>query len=210
MNAIARIGVDLSKNVMQIHAVDHMGRVVVRKAVTRANFLNWFVNVPPCLVAMEACSGAHYWARRLRELGHEVRLIPPQFVAPYRKGGARMKNDALDAEAICEAASRPHMRFVPPRSPAQQGVLVLHRLRSGYVEERTALVNRIRGLLSEFGVFIPQGIHRLHSLFLQHVEDASNELPGIAREALMRAWQHWHALDLEIAWFDPSRYTEVS
>ncbi len=202
MNTIARIGVDLAKNVMQIHAVDQSGHIVTRKAISRANFLNWFANLPPCLVAMEACSAAHYWARRLRSLGHDVRLIPPQFVAPYRKGGSRMKNDALDAEAVCEAASRPQMRFVPVKSPAQQSVLVLHRLRTGYVEERTALVNRLRGLLAEFGVFLPQGIDQLHAHFVEHIEDGTNELSGTAREALMRAWTQWQALNQEIAWFD--------
>jgi transposase len=151
---------------------------------------------------MEACSAAHYWARKLRALGHEVRLIPPEFVAPYRKGGARVKNGARDAEAICEAASRPQMRFVPVKSPTRQSVLVLHRMRTGYVEERTALVNRLRGLLAEFGVFFPQRISQLYRYFDDCVEDGSNELAGPAREALMRAWAQWQALDQEIAWFD--------
>jgi transposase len=105
MNRVARIGVDLAKNIMQLHGVDAAERVVVRKSVSRGKFLAWFVNREPCVIAMEACSSAHFWARRLREMGHDVRLIPPQFAAPYRKGGARVKNDALDAEAICEAAS---------------------------------------------------------------------------------------------------------
>src|SRR5258708_23863233 len=151
---------------------------------------------------MEACGAAHYWARKLRALGHDVRLIPPQFVAPYRKGGVHVKNDALDAEATCEAASRPHMRFVPVKSPAQQSVLVLHRMRTGYVEERTALVNRLRGLLAEFGVFVPQGIGQLRKHFVDRIEDGNNELAGPARQALMRGWAQWQALDEEIAWFD--------
>ncbi|SEK12317.1 IS110 family RNA-guided transposase [Paraburkholderia diazotrophica] len=202
MDTIARIGVDLAKNVIQIHAVDAADRVVTRRAIARNRLLSWFANLNPCLVAMEACSAAHYWARKLRALGHEVRLIPPQFVAPYRKGGARVKNDARDAEAICEAAGRPNMRFVPVKSPTQQSVLVLHRMRTGYVEERTALINRLRGLLAEFGLFFPQRINQLHKYFVDSVEDASNELAGPAREALMRAWEKWHALDEEIAWFD--------
>ena len=119
MNAITRVGIDLAKNIMKIHAVDQAGRVVLRKTISREKFLSWFANLPRCRVAMEACSTAHYWARRLSELGHEVRLIPPQFAAPYRKGGTRVKNDALDAEAVCEADSRPQMRFVPVKSPAQ-------------------------------------------------------------------------------------------
>ncbi|MFL9860022.1 IS110 family transposase, partial [Paraburkholderia madseniana] len=160
VNRIVRIGVDLAKNVMQLHGVDVAERVVIRKAVTREKFLEWVANLEPCLVAMEACTASHFCARRLREYGHDVRLIPPQFAAPYRKGGSSVKNDALDAEAICEAASRPHMRYVPIKTPAQQGALVLHRMRQGLIEERTALVNRLRGLVAEFGIFLPQGIHR--------------------------------------------------
>ncbi|MGF6872674.1 transposase [Paraburkholderia sp. MM5477-R1] len=151
---------------------------------------------------MEACSAAHYWARRLRALGHEVRLIAPQFAAPYRKGGKHVKNDALDAEAICAAASRPQMRFVTIKTPEQQSVLVIHRMRNGFIEERTALVNRLRALLVEFGVFLPQGIDALRARFVEALEDASNEMNGSARTALMRGLQHWQALDQEIAWFD--------
>ncbi|SAL83447.1 transposase [Caballeronia choica] len=135
MNRIVRVGVDLAKNVMQLHGVDVAERVVIRKAVTREKFLEWFANLAPCVVAMEACTASHFWARRLREYGHDVRLIPPQFAAPYRKGGSSVKNDAVDAEAICEAASRPHMRYVPVKTPAQQGALVLHRMRQGLIEE---------------------------------------------------------------------------
>jgi transposase len=202
MDTIMRVGVDLAKNVIQIHAVDAAERVVTRRAIARDRLLSWFANLKPCMVAMEACSAAHYWARKLRALGHDVRLIPPQFVAPYRKGGVHIKNDALDAEATCEAASRPHMRFVPVKSPAQQSVLVLHRMRTGFVEERTALVNRLRGLLAEFGVFLPQGIDQLRKHFVDRVEDGNNELAGPARQALMHGWAQWQALDEEIAWFD--------
>ncbi|KGC96280.1 transposase family protein [Burkholderia pseudomallei] len=202
MDKITRVGVDLAKNVMQIHAVGVNGRVVTRKAVSREHFVSWFARLEPCLVAMEACSTAHHWARRLRTLGHEVCLIPPQFAAPYRKGGTQDKNDAFDAEAICEAASRPHMRFVPIKSSAQQSVLVLHRMRTGFVEERTALVNRIRGLLGEFGVFVPQGIEQLRKHFIERIEDGTSELDGPARQALMRGWAQWQMLDEEIAWLE--------
>src|SRR5260370_37323487 len=173
MDKITRIGVDLAKNVIQLHGVDSAERVVVRKAIPRQKFLEWFANLAPCLVAMEACSAAHYWARKLRALGHVVRLIAPQFAAPYRKGGKRVKNDARDAEAICEAASRPSMRFVPVKTPDQQNVLVLHRMREGFVEERTALVNRLRGELVEFGVFLPKGIDAFRARFINALEDAS-------------------------------------
>ncbi|PQV43260.1 transposase [Paraburkholderia sp. BL21I4N1] len=135
---------------------------------------------------MEACSAAHYWARRLRALGHVVRLIASQFAAPYRKGGKHVKNDALDPEAICEAASRPQMRFVTIKTPEQQSVLVIHRLRNGFIEERTALVNRLRSLLIEFGVFLPQGIDALRTRFVEALEDASNEMNGSARNRLSR------------------------
>ncbi|WP_028215578.1 IS110 family transposase [Paraburkholderia mimosarum] len=202
MEQITRVGVDLAKNVMQVHAVDRAERVVVRKAISRERFVNWFANLEPSLVAMEACGGAHYWARKLRSLGHDVRLIPPQFAAPYRKGGPHVKNDAQDAEAICEAASRPQMRFVPIKSPAQQSGLVLHRIRTGFVEERTALVNRLRGLLAEFGVSLPQGIRSLQKHFVDRLEDGSNELAGAARQALIRGWTQCQVLDQEIAWLD--------
>ncbi|NPT68475.1 IS110 family transposase, partial [Paraburkholderia sp. RL16-012-BIC-B] len=202
MNRIVRIGVDLAKNVMQLHGVDVAERVVIRKAVTREKFLEWVANLEPCLVAMEACTASHFCARRLREYGHDVRLIPPQFAAPYRKGGSSVKNDALDAEAICEAASRPHMRYVPIKTPAQQGALVLHRMRQGLIEERTALVNRLRGLVAEFGIFLPQGIHRFRERFAESVEDGGNELPGLTRVALLRGWTRIVELDAEIDWFD--------
>jgi transposase len=202
MDKITRVGVDLAKNVMQLHAVDCTEHVVVRRAISRERFVSWFANIEPCLVAMESCSASHYWARKLRALGHDVRLIAPQFVAPYRKGGAQVKNDAVDAEAICEAASRPHMRFVPIKSPAQQSVLVIHRMRTGFIEERTALVNRLRGLLAEFGVFLPQGIQQLRKHFVDRVEDGENELTGQAKEALLRGFAQWQVLDDEITWLD--------
>jgi len=202
MNEVIRVGVDLAKNVMQIHGVDCTDKPVVRKAVSRAKFLEWFANRPPCLVAMESCSAAHYWARKLILMGHDVRLIAPQFAAPYRKGGVGVKNDANDAEAICEAASRPHMRYVAIKSADQQGVLVIHRMREGYVEERTALVNRIRGLLVEFGIFLPQGITKFRSMLFEALEDGDNDLPGHARVVLLRGGERMRDLDNEIDWLD--------
>ncbi|MDR6495982.1 transposase [Paraburkholderia terricola] len=204
MNEIVRVGVDLAKNVMQIHGVDRFEKVVVRKALPRGKFLEWFANRPPCIVAMESCSTANFWGRKLRAMGHDVRLIAPQFAAPYRKGGAAVKNDAQDAAAICEAASRPNMRYVGIKTADQQGTLVMHRMRAGYVEERTALVNRLRGLLVEFGVFLPQGITKFRSRFVESVEDATNDLTGTARIALLRAAGQLRALDDEIDWLDRS------
>ncbi|HKR43786.1 MAG TPA: IS110 family transposase [Paraburkholderia sp.] len=202
MDKITRIGVDLAKNLIVVHGVDSMGRVAIRKTIPRPRFLEWFANLEPCLVAMEACGSAHYWARKLRALGHEVRLIAPQFAAAYRKGGKHVKNDRLDAEAICEAASRPHMRFVAVKTADQQNVLVLHRMRTGFVEERTALINRLRGELAEFGMFIPQGIDAFRARFPDTLEDGTTELNGVARTALRAGWDHIQAFDQQIAWCD--------
>jgi transposase len=202
MDKITRIGVDLAKNLIQLHGVDSTERVVLRKAISRQKFLEWFANLEPCLVAMEACSAAHYWARKLRALGHEVRLIAPQFAAPYRKGGQHVKNDRLDAEAICEAAGRPHMRFVPVKTADQQNVLLVHTMRTGFVEQRTSLVIRLRGELVEFGVFLPQGIDAFRAGFVEALEDGATELNGVARTALLRGWDHIQALDHQILWCD--------
>ena len=144
-SSVARVGVDLSKRVFQVHAVDRAGRVVLAKALTPDRFYAWCAELPVgCLVAMEACGGAHHTARRLRLLRLDARLIAGHFVTPYRMAGKSGKNDANDAAAICEAAGRPHMRFVPVKTAEQQGQLSVHRLREGYKAERTALINRIR------------------------------------------------------------------
>jgi transposase len=178
------------------------GNASVSKAIPRQKFLEWSANLQPCLIAREACSAAHYWARKLRALSHEVRLIAPQFVAPYRKGGKHVKNDRLDAEAICEAAGRPHMRFMPVKTADQQNLLVVHRMRSGFVGQRTVLVNRLRGELVEFGVFLPQGIDAFRAHFVAALENGSSELNGVARTALLHGWDHIQALDRQIAWCD--------
>jgi transposase len=157
MGEITRVGVDLAKRVIQVHAVDATGRVIVAKQLQRDGFTAWCAQLPPgCLVAMEACSGSHHWGRRLQAMGLQVKLIAPHFVSPYRLSGKTGKNDAADAAAICEAASRPSMRFVPVKSVEQQSMVALHRLREGYKEERTACINRIRGLLAEFGLVFAQ------------------------------------------------------
>ncbi len=154
---ISTIGLDLAKNVFQVHGVDVQGNVVVRKALRRSQMLPFFAKLPPCLVGIEACGTSHYWARELSKLGHEVRLMPPAYVKPYVKRG---KTDAADAEAICEAVTRPTMRFVPAKSEDQQAALSMHRTRDLFVKQRTQLVNMMRGLLAEFGIDIPQGINR--------------------------------------------------
>tara|TARA_B100000965_G_scaffold27559_1_gene20426 strand:- start:2237 stop:2878 length:642 start_codon:yes stop_codon:yes gene_type:complete len=152
---VTTIGIDLAKTVFSIHGTDQHGKVVVRKRLNRPKLLAFFAQLPPCLIGMEACSGAHYWAREMTKLGHDARIIAPRFVAPYRKSS---KNDDNDAEAICEAVSRPNMRFVPIKTEDQQATLSLHRIRRGLTKERTAQINQIRGLLAEFGLIIPQSV----------------------------------------------------
>jgi transposase len=200
---IARVGVDLSKKVFQVHAVDGPGHVVLAKAMSRDRFYNWCSELPAgCLIAMEACGGAHHVARRLRLLGIDARLIACHLVTPYRMAGRSGKNDANDAAAICEAASRPQMHFVPIKSCEQQGQLAVHRLREGYKQERTACISRIRGLLAEFGLVFARSPEALRRVLAQVIEDASNELPGVARLALERAQLHWRELDEQLAWCD--------
>lgn len=151
MNATT-IGIDLAKSVFQVHGVDATGRVTVTKKLRRAEVIKFFQAIPVCLVGMEACATAHFWAREISALGHQVRLMPPSYVKAYLR---RQKNDAADAEAICEAVTRPTMRFVPVKSAERQGVLVLHRTRELLVRQRTMLINAIRGHCAEFGIIAP-------------------------------------------------------
>jgi transposase len=172
------IGLDIAKTVFQIHGVEANGKVTLRKQLKRAQVLAFFVNLPPCRIGLEACAGAHYWARELIKLGHDARLISPQFVKPYVKGN---KNDANDAEAICEAVGRPNMRFVPVKSIEQQDIQMLHRVRSGLVKERTAFANRTRGLLGEYGLVVGLGLAQLRKRLPELLEDAENDLTAAAR-----------------------------
>lgn len=198
---ICRVGVDLAKRVFQVHAVDGLEQVVLARAMSPVRFFEWCQSLQPgCLVAMESCSGAHHVCRRLALLGLDARILPAQQVAAYRVAGHRSKNDATDAAAICEAASRRHLHPVPVKTAAQQGILAIHRLREGYKEERTALINRIRGLLAEFGLTFAQSPDALHAALPDALEDASNELPGDLRLALDRQLKHWGQLDVEMAW----------
>lgn len=158
---IKRIGLDLAKNVFQIHGVDHHEKVVLRKKLRRAHMMTFFSGLSPCLIGIEACGSSHYWARELTRMGHTVRIIPPKLVKPYLKGN---KNDANDAAAICEAISRPGMRFVALKSEAQQTLQAEHRVRARIIRERTALCNEIRGLLSEFGLVLPVGINHVRKI----------------------------------------------
>jgi len=189
---ITTIGIDLAKNVFQVHAVNERGHAVLNKQLKRSQVMAFFANLPPCLIGMEACGSAHHWARKLQGLGHTARLIATQFVKPYVKSN---KNDAADAEAICEAVARPNMRFVPIKNVEQQAVLSLHRARHAFVKARTAQANQIRGLLAEFGLIIPKGIAHIRTRVPEFLEDASNELPGEFRSLIQRLTQHLRELD---------------
>jgi transposase len=171
MEKITTVGLDLAKQVMAVHAVEADGKMVMRKVLRRDQLLRWTATLAPCVVAMEACGGAHYWARELTRQGHTVRIMVAEFVQAFRKSG---KNDANDAEAICTAARQPNMRFVAMKSVEQQAALCVHRLRQGLVEERTALINRLRGLLTEFGVVAPLSPEKLRRELArcQDLEDA--------------------------------------
>jgi transposase len=200
---VVRVGVDLAKRVIQAHAVDGRGRVATNRTLRREQFMPWCAQLPPgCVVAMEASSSAHHWARKLAALGLQPRVISAQLAEPYRLEGRCGKNDANDAAAICEAASRPSMRFVPVKSVEQQSMQCVHRLREGFKEERTGCINRIRGLLAEFGVVVAQSPKALREALPDALEDADNEMNGLARLAIERAAQHWRELDEHIAWCD--------
>lgn len=182
MNATT-IGIDIAKSVFQVRGVDAAGHVTVTKKLRRAEVMRFFQGLPPCLVGMEACATAHFWAREISALGHDVRLMPPSYVKAYLR---RQKNDAADAEAICEAVTRPTMRFVPVKSAERQGVLVLHRTRELLVRQRTMLINAIRGHCAEFGIIAQQGARRASELVEQIRQAQADELPDLARSALLR------------------------
>ena len=187
-----RVGADLAKRVIQVHGVDSAGHVLARRALVRDKFLPWCARLPAgCIVAMESSSSAHHWARKLVALGLDARIIAAQLVSPYRKQGASGKNDANDAAAICEAASRPQMHFVPVKTIEQQSMLCVHRLREGLKADRTACINRIRGLLAEFGLVFAQSPAALRAVLSDVLEDASNEMNTLARLVLQRAQSQW-------------------
>ena len=182
MERITTVGLDIAKHVFQVHGVDAAGAVVVRRKLRRDDVIGFFEAMPPCLIGIEACASGHHWARMLMALGHEVRLMPASYVKPYVK---RQKNDATDAEAICEAVTRPTMRFVPMKSEEQQSVLMLHRVRELLIRQRTMLVNALRGHLAEFGIVARQGIAGA-GILIALVEDGDHDLiPPLARVALL-------------------------
>jgi transposase len=197
--AIVYVGVDLAKNVFAVHGVDAAGKpALVRPSVRRCDLMELLAKLPPCTIGMEACSGAHHWARQLARFGHTVRLMAPKFVAPYRMSGKRGKNDAADAAAICEALQRPNMRFVPVKSELAQARLCVHRMRRGFVEQRTATINRLRGLLSEFGIVLPLKAATVRRQAAEHLED----LPQWANTAVGDSLSEIYRLDERLAEYD--------
>jgi transposase len=192
---VTTLGIDIAKNVFSVHGVGGRGEVMLRKTVRRSQLSELIAQLSPCLIGLEACSGAHDWARRFSSFGHTVKIIAPKFVTPYRKSG---KNDGNDAEAICEAVARPNMRFVPIKTVEQQSVLVLHRVRQGFVVERTATINRIRGLLAEFGFVLPLRAAKVR----RHVGALLDKLPPFASLAISDLLQHTAHLDERVHFYE--------
>ena len=199
MQTITTIGLDTAKSVFQVHGVDAQGNVILRRQLKRRYVLAFFQNLPPCLVGIEACASSHHWSRELQAFGHTVRLMPPAYVKPYVK---RQKNDTTDAEAICEAVSRPNMRFVAIKTPEQQSCLMLHRTRHLFIRQQTAVINAIRGHLAEFGIVAPVGRNGVEQL-LGVVADASDKrLPEIARACVAALGAQLQMLKAQILQFD--------
>jgi len=200
MDKITVVGLDLAKQIIQVHGIDVAGHVVLRKAVRRERLLALLAQLPRCVMGMEACSGAHHWARELRKLGHEPRIMAAEFVRPFRKSLAA-KNDANDAEAICTAVVQPNMRFISIKSVEQQALLSLHRVRQGLIEERTATINRLRGVLAEFGVVLPQSATVLQRALPAVLAD-EERLPALVQRSVQALLEHLRDLDAHVAEFD--------
>jgi transposase len=199
MQAITTIGLDIAKSLFQVHGIDAEGRVVIRRQLKRRYVLAFFEKLEPCLIGIEACASAHHWSRQLQALGHTVRLMPPSYVKPYVK---RQKNDATDAEAICEAVTRPNMRFVPTKSAEQQSGLVLHRTRHLLMRQQTSVINAIRAHLAEFGIVAPVGRNGVEDL-LRIVADPSDErLPELARACVAALGSQLRMIKVQILNFD--------
>ena len=199
MQAITTIGLDIAKSVFQVHGVDAGGNVVLRRQLKRRYVLAFFQKLPPCLIGIEACASSHYWSRELQALGHKVRLIPPAYVKPYVK---RQKNDSADAEAICEAVSRPNMRFVETKTPEQQSCLMLHRTRHLFIRQQTAVINSIRAHLAEFGIVAPVGRNGVEELLGVVADTNDNRLPVVARACLAALGAQLRMLKARILEFD--------
>jgi transposase len=195
MAKITTIGLDLAKNVFHVMCCDKHGKVIKRKMLRRSGLLVWFANLPPCLIGMESCASAHYWARALKAQGHQVKLIPAQHVKPYVRGN---KNDYNDALAIAEAVTRPEMRFAAIKTPEQQDIQALHRLRERRLRDRTALCNQLRGLLGEYGIVFSRGVNVLRKRIPEILEDSENGLSDFFRRLLSQGYQQLTELDAHI------------
>jgi transposase len=199
MQAITTIGLDIAKSVFQVHGVDAEGNVIFRRQLKRRYVLAFFEKLPPCLVGIEACASAHHWSRQLQALGHTVRLMPPAYVKPYVK---RHKNDATDAEAICEAVTRPNMRFVATKTPEQQSCLTLHRTRHLFIRQQTSVINAIRAHLAEFGIVAPVGRNGVEQLLSVAADSNDKRLPEIARACVIALGAQLQTLKAQILEFD--------
>jgi len=196
---VKTLGIDLAKNIFQLHGIDIDGKEVLKKRLTRSQLIPFITNLPPCLIGMEACGGAHYWARTFKALGHEVRLMSPQHVKPYVKAN---KNDANDAKGICEAVSRPSMTFISHKSLEQQDIQCLHRVRNNIIQERTALMNQIRGLLTEYGFVLPQGLHALRKGLIEIIGENDSKLTPFMKELLTELYRHLDEKNKNLEIFD--------
>jgi transposase len=193
------LGIDIAKLVFHVVGMDDTGAVVLRKRIARSELLAFIVNLPPLRIGMEACGSAHYWARCFREHGHDVRLIAPQFIKAYVKSP---KNDARDAEAICEAVTRPTMRFVPIKQVEQQDLQALHRIRERIIKARTALVNEIRGLLSEYGIVLPQSLTKFRALIVSKLQNEQAKLTALSMEVFWQLYDEFLCLEKRLAYYD--------
>src|SRR2546428_14182981 len=199
MQTVTTIGLDIAKSVFQVHGVDAQGKVMVRRQLKRRYILAFFQKLPPCLVGIEACASSHHWSRELQALGHTVRLMPPAYVKPYVK---RHKNDAADAEAICEAVTRRNMRFVPTKTPEQQSCLTLHRTRHLFIRQQTAIINSIRAHLAEFGIVAPVGRRGVEQLLKVVADPGDKRLPEVARTCVAALGSQLRILKTQILQFD--------
>ncbi|MGY4330909.1 transposase [Bradyrhizobium sp. LB7.2] len=199
MQSISTIGLDIAKSVFQVHGVDAADQVVIRRQLKRRSVLSFFEKLPACLVGIEACASSHQWSRELQALGQTVRLMPPAYVKPYVK---RQKNDSTDAEAICEAVTRPNMRFVPTKTIEQQSCLMLHRVRHLFIRQQTAVINSIRAYLAEFGIVAPVGRRGVEQLLEVVADPADRRVPEVARACLAALGGQLRALKAQILEFD--------
>lgn len=206
MNTIKTLGIDLAKNTFSLVGMNKHGKVVLRKTLSRKKLLPFISQLNPCFIAMEACGGAHYWARECKSLGHQVAIIAAKFIEPFRTGG---KNDNNDAEAICEAATRPNIWHVPVKTPEQQAIMTLHRIRQSLIRERTAMINQLRGVLMEFGIIMPKGRYPAQKAITEILEDADNGLPHLARQMINNLWQRIQQANEQILAYDRALTQQV-